>query len=129
MMKIKLIALALAMIAATAGLPSMQAQAAPAQPVVKKMPLKPAHAKLKCDRCHDETAPVNPVTIRCDKCHDSPADVAQLTADKYKKYYNPHDSLHHGTNAECVMCHREHTESRLDCNNSNCHKEFSPKVP
>ena len=56
-------------------------------------------------------------------------DVAKLTAGKYKKYYNPHDSLHYATYSDCVACHREHQPSRLDCNNSNCHREFKYKVP
>lgn len=90
---------------------------------------KPFHKGVQCVDCHGEKRPSNPTTIKCDGCHGSPADVAATTAGKYRKYYNPHDSLHHGTTADCVMCHREHSPSRLDCNNSNCHKEFTPRVP
>lgn len=126
-MLLKIAALAAA---ALIGATAPSADAAPkAGSTPAKVAHKPFHRKAQCIDCHGERSPANPVTIKCDSCHGTPAEVAERTADKYKKYYNPHDSLHHGTTAECVMCHREHSASRLDCNNSNCHSEFKPKVP
>jgi hypothetical protein len=117
--------------AALIGSAALAADAPPrsAVPSATKVSHKPFHRRAQCLDCHGEKAPVKPVTIKCDSCHGSPAEVAERTAAKYKKYYNPHDSLHHGTTADCVMCHREHSASRLDCNNANCHSEFKPQVP
>lgn len=91
--------------------------------------LKPFHSKLTCESCHLEKAPTAPTVTQCQTCHGSAQDVAQLTQDRYKRFYNPHDSLHYATYADCLACHREHSESRLDCTNSNCHREFNYKVP
>lgn len=91
--------------------------------------MKSFHKSVPCESCHKEKNPTAPTVTQCSGCHGTPEDVAKLTADKYKKYYNPHDSLHYATFADCVACHREHTPSRLDCNNSNCHREFKYKVP
>ncbi len=90
--------------------------------------LKPFHKGLQCESCHQEKMPTAPTVVTCTKCH--PAEkVAEQTAPKYKQYYNPHNSLHYATYADCVACHREHSQSRLDCNNSNCHKEFTYTTP
>lgn len=91
--------------------------------------MKPFHKSVPCESCHLEKAPTAPTKTNCSGCHGTPEDVAKLTAGKYKKYYNPHDSLHYATYSDCVACHREHQPSRLDCNNSNCHREFKYKVP
>lgn len=91
--------------------------------------MKPFHKGVSCEACHGEKAPTVPTKTDCSSCHGTPEDVAKLTAGKYKKYYNPHDSLHYATYSDCVACHREHQPSRLDCNNSNCHREFKYKVP
>lgn len=91
--------------------------------------MKPFHQSVPCEACHGEKAPTAPTKTDCSACHGTPEDVAKLTAGKYKKYYNPHDSLHYATYSDCVACHREHQPSRLDCNNSNCHREFKYAVP
>ena len=92
-------------------------------------PMKAFHKTLSCEACYGEAAPVAPVKTQCTGCHGSPEQVARSTASKYKRYYNPHDSLHYSTYADCVLCHREHQPSRLDCNNSRCHGEFKYVVP
>lgn len=91
--------------------------------------MKSFHKNLSCESCHKEKLPTNPSVTDCKGCHGTAQEVAKLTATKYKKYYNPHDSLHYATYADCIACHREHSKSRLDCNNSNCHREFQYKVP
>lgn len=92
-------------------------------------PLKKQHEGLACIDCHGEKAPTVSVKVSCDNCHGTAEDMAKVTADKYKKYYNPHDPLHYGVNALCENCHREHTPSKLECNNPNCHSEFKYMVP
>lgn len=86
-------------------------------------PMKDFHKGVACESCHGEKAPTAPTQTNCTGCHGTPEDVAKLTAGKYKQYYNPHDSLHYATYADCVLCHREHSESRLDCNNARCHAD------
>lgn len=107
------IASALAFSSASAATPSMKAQ----------------HKNLDCVACHGEKAPTAPTKTQCTSCHGSGEDMAKKSATKYKQYYNPHDSLHYASYADCVLCHREHTPSRLDCNNSKCHSEFKYAVP
>ena len=92
-------------------------------------PMKDFHKGVACESCHGEKEPTAPTQTNCTGCHGTPEDVAKLTAGKYKQYYNPHDSLHYATYADCVLCHREHSESRLDCNNARCHAEFKYAVP
>ena len=91
--------------------------------------MKPMHKNIPCQACHAENAPTNPTKTNCQSCHGTAEDMAKKTESKYKKYYNPHNSLHYATFADCVLCHREHSESRLDCNNSRCHSEFTYNVP
>lgn len=91
--------------------------------------MKKQHQGIECAACHGEKAPTAPTKTQCSSCHGTGEDVAKQSAAKYKKYYNPHDSLHYSTYADCVLCHREHTPSRLDCNNSKCHSEFKYEVP
>lgn len=84
---------------------------------------------MTCMQCHNEATPKAALEINCSQCHGSSEDVAKLTEARFKEYYNPHNPLHYGTFAECANCHKQHTESRLDCSNSNCHKEFQYQVP
>lgn len=91
--------------------------------------MKDFHKGVDCVSCHGEAAPTAPTKTDCTGCHGTAEDVAKLTEKKYKQYYNPHNSLHYATYADCVLCHREHSESRLDCNNSRCHSEFKYPVP
>lgn len=114
--------IAAALFAAALSLCAVQAQAS-------GMPMKEFHKGVDCVACHGEKNPTAPTKTDCTGCHGSPEDVAKLTEKKYKKYYNPHNSLHYATYADCVLCHREHTESRLDCNNSRCHSEFKYHTP
>ncbi len=92
-------------------------------------PHKEFHKSLQCNACHQNTNIEAPTVTNCTSCHGSPEEVAKKTEGKYKKYYNPHNSLHYATYADCVLCHREHTPSRLDCTNARCHSEFSYKTP
>ena len=96
-------------------------------PVVKEH--KPFHKNVPCVACHKEETPKAPTVTTCTECHGTAEDVAKKTEGRYKKYYNPHNSLHYATYADCVLCHREHSQSRLDCTNSRCHSEFSYKTP
>lgn len=91
--------------------------------------LKKSHEGLACIDCHSEENPQVSEKVSCESCHGTPADIAAVTEDKYKKYYNPHNSLHYGTNAMCENCHREHSPSKLECNNPYCHTEFNYMVP
>lgn len=95
----------------------------------QQQPLKAHHAGLACFDCHLEEQPSHSTRVVCSSCHGSPADVAQLTADKYKQHYNPHEPLHFGTESLCEGCHREHEPSILSCNSINCHAEFEYKTP
>lgn len=91
--------------------------------------MKTFHKDVDCVACHGEANPTAPTKTDCTSCHGTAEAVAAMTEKKYKKYYNPHNSLHYATYADCVLCHREHSESRLDCNNSRCHSEFKYQVP
>lgn len=114
---------------AAAGSATSTTASSAAQSGVKGHTLKPFHQKLSCEACHQEKAPSAPTVVNCTGCHGSPEKVAERTAPRYKQYYNPHNSLHYATYADCVACHREHSASVLDCNSSNCHREFTLKTP
>ncbi len=101
----------------------------PALAQQSEMAKKHDSAGVTCMQCHNQEIPTAALEINCTSCHGAPEAVAKLTAEKYKQYYNPHDPLHYGTYSECANCHRQHKESRLECNNSNCHKEFKYRVP
>ncbi len=100
-----------------------------ARPAMASPAMQAKHQSVTCQQCHGEATPTAAVKINCTQCHGSAEDVAKKTAEKYKKHYNPHEPLHYGTYALCENCHRQHGESRLECNNSNCHKEFKYLVP
>lgn len=98
-------------------------------PAAGEKTLKAKHAELECFDCHLEERPASSLKVTCSNCHGTPEDIAKLTENKYKEHYNPHKSLHYGTNALCENCHREHGLSRLECNNPFCHTEFQYKTP
>lgn len=123
-MKKSIFAFVCVLLASTSGTVCMAAGSATATHA-----LKPHHQGLRCQDCHREANPRAPTVVQCTQCHGTAENVAKLTEKQHKPYYNPHNSLHYATYADCVLCHREHSASRLDCNNSNCHKEFTYKVP
>ena len=90
--------------------------------------LKKHHSDLTCFDCHAEENPTHSLKVTCAPCHNI-KDVAAKTEKKHKEYYDPHNPLHYGEYALCENCHREHTPSRLECNNPNCHTEFKYTVP
>lgn len=91
--------------------------------------LKAAHSDLTCFDCHLEDNPTHSLKVTCSGCHGTAEDVAKLTEGKYKEYYDPHMPLHYGSYSLCENCHKEHTASRLECNNPLCHSEFKYDVP
>lgn len=92
-------------------------------------PIKKAHSDLTCFDCHLENNPTHSLKVTCSECHGTAEDVSKLTEGKYKEHYDPHMPLHYGENALCENCHREHTPSKLECNNPYCHTEFKYDVP
>jgi hypothetical protein len=81
---------------------------------------------LGCTDCHGKVKRQTPVqTMKCLECHDDTKALAERTAKV--KPTNPHDNRHYGTEADCALCHREHTKSVNFC--LPCHDRFDFKVP
>jgi len=85
---------------------------------------------VTCEQCHETATPTMAPNSNkaCLTCHEAGA-LIKATA-KYdnvaQKSQNPHESHMHG--ASCLVCHRNHGQSVLYCD--ECHKpKFGWKVP
>ena len=115
-----------AIFAACFGAAAIGAQAAPAgMPTVK-----PYHQTIKdCAVCQTEENAgagnkfVVPSDKTCMGCHGDYKAMAEKT--KNLPEPNPHWSNHYGSGLSCTACHREHSQSKVYCN--ECH-EFSYKI-
>jgi hypothetical protein len=80
---------------------------------------------ITCQNCHVNVKKPQPVAMdKCVTCHD-PKALAQKTANT--RPANPHNSRHHGTEADCNSCHHQHKASESLC--ADCHPTFKFKVP
>jgi hypothetical protein len=85
---------------------------------------------VTCEQCHETAAPTTAPNSNkaCLGCHEAGA-LIKATAkydDVARKSQNPHESHIHG--ASCLVCHKNHGESVLYCD--ECHKpKFGWKVP
>lgn len=91
---------------------------------------KHAAAGVNCEECHIEsTSYSRTANDVCLKCHGSYADLAMQTAhlrNIKNAIQNPHDS--HIGDARCTICHKNHDDSVLYCN--QCHSpKFDMQVP
>lgn len=83
---------------------------------------KEGHTKLQqngisCQLCHSAEVPTtSPDERNCIRCHGSMEDMAKITAENK---YNPHASVHYGSDISCISCHKEHKPSVLLC--ADCH--------
>lgn len=91
-----------------------------------KLPASHLH-QLKgvgCTQCHGNTKkPTDVAFEKCIACHDTTKLVETTGAVKPK---NPHFSSHYGKDADCNLCHHQHSKSENYC--AQCHK-FEFKVP
>jgi hypothetical protein len=80
---------------------------------------------IKCVQCHGKMKKPEPVEMsQCVSCHGETAKLAEKTANV--KPQNPHQSPHYGTDADCNLCHHQHSKSENFC--SQCHS-FNFIVP
>ena len=80
---------------------------------------------VQCAQCHGNTKDFQPVAMnQCLSCHGDTKELAKKTASI--KPHNPHESRHYGTEADCNLCHRQHSPSQNHC--GECHK-FNFVVP
>lgn len=103
---------------------------APAVFGADKLPKINKHKNITCESCHPKGSPyARPDDATCIGCHGSYADLAKKT-EKLENIKagieNPHKS--HMGEARCTLCHKNHAQSVLYCN--ECHSpKFDMKVP
>lgn len=91
-----------------------------------KLMSKHAQHAVACAACHGKGKKVTTIqTAKCLECHGDGKALAERTAKA--KPRNPHDNRHYGTEADCSLCHREHTASENFC--LPCHDRILFKVP
>ncbi len=105
------------------------AAAEPEKPSDEDGPLGQIHNAegIKCAACHGKARKSEPVAQeKCLECHGNGDSKALAAKTAEAKPLNPHESRHYGTQAECVLCHRQHEPSVNFC--LDCHPRFDFKV-
>ena len=81
------------------------------------------NAELSCKDCHqDNKKKVMPDQQVCLDCHGELSEIVALGEQPKSECnddLNPHNSKHYSDSLSCFACHREHSESKIYCN--NCH--------
>lgn len=81
------------------------------------------NAELTCVDCHaksqQKSLPDQQVCLDCHGGMDEIVKAGTQPASEYHDDLNPHYSKHYSDSLSCIACHREHSESKIYCN--QCH--------